>query len=44
MILWPLDNDQTNAVLACTLFQVEEKNATQQNKRMPNFDYIHKEL
>ena len=43
-ISWPLDNDQTNAALACTLFPVESKPKTQKNKRMPNFDYIHKEL
>ena len=43
-ISWPLDNDQTNAALACTLFPVESKPSTQKNKRMPNFDYIHKEL
>lgn len=43
-ISWPLDNDQTNAVLATQLFPVEDKPSTLQNKRMPDFNYIHKEL
>lgn len=44
-ISWPLDNDQTNAVLATLLFPVDEtKESTTKNKRMPDFDYVHKEL
>lgn len=43
-ISWPLDNDQTNAVLATQLFPVANKPSTLQNKRMPDFNYIHKEL
>lgn len=43
-ISWPLDNDQTNAVLATQLFPMEDKASTLQNKRMPDFNYIHKEL
>ena len=43
-ILWPMDSDQSNSVLACTLFRVEEKNVTQKSSRMRNFNYIHKEL
>lgn len=43
-ISWPLDNDQTNSVLAVQLFPVDENSTTPTNKRMPNYDYIHKEL
>lgn len=43
-ISWPLDNDQTNAVLATQLFPSEEKTSTSKNKRMPDFDHVHKEL
>ena len=43
-ISWPLDNDQTNAVLATQLFPMEANPSTQQNRRMPDFNYIHKEL
>ena len=40
-IHWPLDFDMTDAVLEETLFP-KDKSAT--NKRMPDFDYIRKEL
>ena len=40
-IHWPLDFDMTDAVLEETLFP-KERSAT--NKRMPDFDYIRKEL
>ena len=43
-ISWPLDNDQTNEVLSGQLFPVETASSTATNKRMPDFDYIHKEL
>jgi len=43
-ISWPLDNDQTNAVLSAQLFPVEEQTSTAQSKRMPDFEYIRKEL
>ena len=38
---WPLDFDMTDSVLEELLFP-KEKSAT--NRRMPNFDYIRKEL
>lgn len=43
-ISWPLDNDQTNAVLAGQLYPSAERSETLQKKRMPNFSYIRKEL
>lgn len=43
-ISWPLDNDQTNAVLAGQLYPSEERSETLQKKRMPNFSHIRKEL
>lgn len=43
-ITWPLDNDQTNAVLSNQLFPSSDNPETLQNKRMPDFDYIRKEL
>ena len=43
-ITWPLDNDQTNAVLSAQLFPMEEKTSTAQSKRMPDFEYIRREL
>ena len=43
-ISWPLDNDQTNAVLAGQLYPSKERSETLQKKRMPNFSHIRKEL
>ena len=43
-ISWPLDNDQTNAVLSEQLHPSPESQETLQRKRMPDFDYIRKEL
>lgn len=43
-ISWPLDNDQTNAVLAALLFPSADSRETATNKRMPDFEHIHKEL
>ncbi len=43
-ISWPLDNDQTNEVLSGQLFPVGQTTSTATNKRMPDFDYVHKEL
>ena len=43
-ISWPLDNDQTNIVLATLFFPPVEASTTETDRRMPNFDYIHKEL
>ena len=43
-ISWPLDNDQTNAVLAGQLYPSEERSETLHKKRMPNFSHIRKEL
>lgn len=42
-ITWPLEDDETDAVLADKLFPSEEKPVAS-NKRMPDFDYIQKEL
>lgn len=43
-ISWPLDNDQTNAALAAVLFPSSDTQETVTNKRMPDFEYIRKEL
>lgn len=43
-ISWPLDNDQTNDVLSEQLHPSPESQETLQRKRMPDFDYIRKEL
>ena len=43
-ISWPLDNDQTNVVLAALLFPAADKQETATNKRMPDFEHIRKEL
>ena len=42
-ISWPLDESQTDAVLAKQLFP-KANHASTSTKRMPNFPYIHKEL
>lgn len=41
-ISWPLDENDTDAVLAEKFFP--SANQVTSNKRMPNYDYIHKEL
>lgn len=43
-ISWPLDGSQTDAVLAKQLFQADGGAATVSTKRMPDYDYIRKEL
>lgn len=43
-ISWPLDNDQTNAVLSEQLYPSRESQETLQKKRMPDFERIRKEL
>lgn len=42
-ISWPLDESQTDAVLAKLLFP-EATNSSESTKRMPDYDYIRKEL
>ena len=42
-ITWPLEANETDAVLADRLFPSAPKQ-TLSNKKMPDFDYIHKEL
>lgn len=43
-IVWPLDNDQTNIVLAAQLFPPVNRQETPTNKCLPDFDYIRREL
>ncbi len=43
-ISWPLDESQTDAVLAKQLFPPVEKSAGKSSKRMPDYAYIRKEL
>ncbi len=43
-ISWPLDKSQTDAVLEQQLFPKDENAQSHSNKRMPDFDYIRKEL
>ena len=42
-ISWPLDENETDAVLAEKLFPSAESKAKPE-KKMPNFAYLHKEL
>ena len=41
-ISWPLDENDTDAVLAEKFFPSAKQ--VKSNKRMPDYDYIHKEL
>lgn len=41
-IFWPLDKSDTDAVLAEMFFP--SSNQARSNKRMPDYDYVHKEL
>lgn len=43
-ITWPLDNNQTDEVLAGILFPEKEKHTEASTKRMPDYAYIRKEL
>ena len=43
-ISWPLDNDQTNAVLSEQLYPSRNSQETLQKKRMPDYERIRKEL
>lgn len=43
-VSWPLDESQTDAVLAKQLFPPVEKSAGKSSKRMPDYAYIRKEL
>ena len=43
-ISWPLDDSMTDAVLAGILFPARGKSSVATTKRMPDLNYIHKEL
>ena len=43
-ISWPLDDNQTDEVLAGTLFPEKGKHTEASTKRMPDYAYIRKEL
>ena len=43
-VAWPLPENYTDAVLEGILFPEKLNEATQTQRRMPDFDYIRKEL
>ncbi len=43
-ISWPLDKTMTDAVLAEKMFPSRQKDGSSSTKRMPDYDYIRKEL
>ena len=43
-LAWPLPASYTDAVIECILFPSEEGSPTSPSKRMPDYDYIRKEL
>ncbi|MCD7762410.1 MAG: IS21 family transposase [Lachnospiraceae bacterium] len=43
-ILWPLEPNMTDDILEHLLFPKDGSNSIHSNKRMPDYDYIHKEL
>jgi transposase len=43
-ISWPLDDNQTDEVLAGILFPAKDQRSVMTNRRLPDLNYIHKEL
>lgn len=41
---WPLDDNQTDEVIAAILFPAKGKRSESSNRRMPDFSYVNKEL